>query len=88
MRRDLEARLAALAAAARAQTIERRSRLDNLQTRLQGLSPLSILDRGYALIFDEHGKLVKTSSQVKAGEDIRAKLAKGELRATVKERRE
>ena len=88
MRRDLEARLAALAAAARAQTIERRSRLDNLQTRLQGLSPLSILDRGYALVFDEHGKLVKTSSQVKAGEDIRAKLAKGELRATVKERRE
>lgn len=87
VRRDLQAHLAALVASGRAQLLRHRSRLEQLEARLQGLSPLNILDRGYALVFDAQGKLVKDAAQVQSGEQIRARLAKGELSATVKERR-
>jgi exodeoxyribonuclease VII large subunit len=87
VRRDLQAQLAALTASGRAQLLRHRSRLEQLQARLEGLSPLNILERGYALVFDAQGNLVKDAAQVQSGEDIRARLAKGELTATVKERR-
>ncbi len=87
VRRDLQAQLSALAASGRAQLLRHRSRMEQLEARLQGLSPLSILDRGYALVFDAQGKLVKDAAQVQSGEEIRARLAKGEVTATVKRRR-
>ena len=87
VRRDLQAQLSALVASGRAQLLRHRSRLEQMQARLQGLSPLNILDRGYALVFDAEGKLVKDAAQVQSGEQIRARLAKGEISATVRERR-
>ena len=87
VRRDLQAHLAALVASGRAQLLRHRSRLEQLEARLQGLSPLNILERGYALVFDAQSKLVKDAAQVQTGEQIRARLAKGEFSATVKERR-
>ncbi|HSB74965.1 MAG TPA: exodeoxyribonuclease VII large subunit, partial [Terriglobales bacterium] len=86
VRRDLQAQLAALLASSRAHLLRHRSRFEQLQARLQGLSPLNILDRGYALVFDAEGKLVKDAAQVRSGQEIRARLAKGELTATVKGR--
>jgi exodeoxyribonuclease VII large subunit len=50
---------------------------------LEVLSPLAILERGYALVFDGAGQLVKDAGQVKVGEEIRARVARGEIRATV-----
>lgn len=87
VRRDLQAQLSALVASGRAQLLRHRSRLEQMQARLQGLSPLNILDRGYALVFDAEGKLVKDAAQVQSGEQIRARLAKGEISATIRERR-
>jgi exodeoxyribonuclease VII large subunit len=87
IRRDLQAQLAALLASGRAQLIRHRSRFERLETRLLGLSPLNILDRGYALVFDPQGKLVKDAAQVRSGEEIRARLARGELSATVRQAR-
>jgi exodeoxyribonuclease VII large subunit len=87
VRRDLQAQLAALLASGRAQLLRHRSRLEQLQARLQGLSPLNILDRGYALVFDAQGQLVKDAAQVQSGQEIRARLAKGEITASVKKRR-
>ncbi|HLK34024.1 MAG TPA: exodeoxyribonuclease VII large subunit [Terriglobales bacterium] len=87
VRRDLQAELSALVASARAQMLRHRSRLEQLDARLQGLSPLNILERGYALVFDAQGKLVKDAAQVHKGGEIRARLARGEFTATVKERR-
>ena len=83
-RRDLEARVAALAAAVRALNLHRRGRLERLHEALQALSPLAILDRGYALVFDASGQLLKNARQAKPGSDIRARLAQGEIHATVK----
>ena len=87
VRRDLQAHMAALVASGRAQLLRHRSRLEQMEARLQGLSPLNILERGYALVFDAQGKLVKDAAQVKSGDEIRARLAKGEIDATIKSRR-
>jgi exodeoxyribonuclease VII large subunit len=48
------------------------------------LSPLAILERGYALVFDAAGQLVKDSTQVNPGDEISARLARGAIQATVK----
>jgi exonuclease VII large subunit len=48
---------------------------------------LAILDRGYALVFDSAGALLKDAARVKAGEEISARLARGTIEATVKGRR-
>lgn len=63
---------------------KRRARLDHLAAQLQALSPTNILERGYALVFDADGNLVKDSAQVKTGTDITASVAKGRIIATVK----
>jgi exodeoxyribonuclease VII large subunit len=55
-----------------------------MDTALQALSPLAILERGYALVFDASGKLLKDAAKVKPGDEISARLARGTLDATVK----
>jgi exodeoxyribonuclease VII large subunit len=84
MRRELAAQVAALGAAARRRLIERRASLDRLSAQLDGLSPLKVLDRGYALVFDAAGNLVKDAAQLAQGDEISARLARGMVRATVR----
>ena len=58
-----------------------------LATRaLESVSPLATLDRGYAIVSDEKtGAILTDAAKVKPGTDIRAQLAQGALKATVKE---
>jgi len=84
MRRQLEAGLVALASAARTSFLRRRAQLQQSEARLRELSPTKILERGYALVFDAAGKLVKSASQVHPGDAITARLARGTITATVK----
>jgi exodeoxyribonuclease VII large subunit len=84
MREQLESRTAALGASFRTLLMRRRGRLEQLAGELGALSPVAILERGYALVFDSSGKLVKDSEQVQAGEEIRARVARGEIKAVVK----
>ena len=59
-----------------------------LQLAIRGLnsvSPLATLDRGYAIVEDAAtGKVLLSAAAVKPGDDIRARLAEGELIAEVK----
>ncbi|MGH9669775.1 MAG: exodeoxyribonuclease VII large subunit [Terriglobales bacterium] len=87
MRRDLAARAASLGAVGQRLLLERHGRLEQLAARLGELSPLKILERGYALVLDASGKLVKDAAQVRAGDEITARLARGTLAATVKKAR-
>jgi exodeoxyribonuclease VII large subunit len=64
--------------------LRRRTRLAHLAAQLQALSPTNILERGYALVFDADGNLVKDASSVRQGSEITAQVAKGKLTATVK----
>ncbi len=52
---------------------------------LHSVSPLATLDRGYAIVKDAStDKVLLRASDVRTGDDIRARLSKGELVATVK----
>jgi exodeoxyribonuclease VII large subunit len=86
MRGELQSRTSLLAAAMRAGLAQRRSRVELWSERLQALSPVAILDRGYALVFDRTGKLLKNAEEVAPGEEITARLAQGQLKAEVKEK--
>ncbi len=83
---QLDSGVAALAAAARTSLLRQRGKLNHLTGQLEALSPLAILDRGYALVFDPSGALLKDARLVKAGDEISARLAKGSLIATVNRR--
>ena len=85
MRKDLDARSTAIVSALRNSLLERKVRVERMETALQALSPLAILERGYALVFDGSGTLLKDAAKVKAGDEISARLAKGTVNATVKE---
>ncbi len=86
IRQELRGRVLGLTSVMRSVLLQRRARLEALTGQIDALSPLAILDRGYALVFDSTGRLVKDGKQVSAGDDIRARLAKGEITATVKTR--
>jgi exodeoxyribonuclease VII large subunit len=83
IRRDLETQVSALGAAVRNSLLERKVRLDRIDTALRALSPMAILERGYALVFDASGTLLKDAAQVHAGDKISARLAKGTVDAKV-----
>jgi exodeoxyribonuclease VII large subunit len=82
--KELQAKVAAMAAAARDLLLRRRSRLERLASQMEALSPVAILERGYALVFDASGRLVKDAANVKSGDEIKARLARGEIVADVK----
>lgn len=51
-------------------------------TLLDGLSPLRVLDRGYAMV-QSQGKVVSSAGQVQVGDSLVVRLAQGELQARV-----
>lgn len=60
-------------------------RLEPLRARLEALSPLHILQRGYAVVQTAEGVVVKRPADAPAGKTIRVLLAEGGLRARVEE---
>jgi exodeoxyribonuclease VII large subunit len=83
MSKELESRTTALGSVMRNVLLQYRLRSERLETALQSLSPLAILDRGYALVFDANGKLLKDADAVKVGDEISARLAHGQIDAAV-----
>ncbi len=58
-------------------------RLGSLDARLRALSPLSVLDRGYALVFAADGAVVRSSSQLAGGDIVTTRLAEGSFTSRV-----
>jgi len=59
-------------------------RFKALAARLDGLSPLAVLGRGYAVCWDdERTRILRDASTVKTGDRVRVTLTKGELRCAV-----
>ena len=79
----LDSQTASLASAAHARLLAGRATLDRRTAALEALSPIAILNRGYALVFDANGQLVKDAERLKPGDDISARLARGQVRARV-----
>jgi exodeoxyribonuclease VII large subunit len=55
------------------------ARLDPMNAHLTQLSPLKILDRGYAIVQNEQGRVVKLPADAPAGTRIAIRLALGSL---------
>jgi exodeoxyribonuclease VII large subunit len=65
------------------------SRLQLAARALDSVSPLATLERGYAIVSDAaSGRILTDASATTAGATIRARLARGELEATVTSRRD
>jgi exodeoxyribonuclease VII large subunit len=60
-----------------------RTRLDRSISRLEALSPLRVLERGYALIYGPEGNLLRDAADAPPNTPITAQLARGRLRAKV-----
>ena len=54
-----------------------------MRARVRSLSPQSTLDRGYAVVQKSNGDLVRNPRDVKVGELVQLRLAKGEIGAQI-----
>jgi exodeoxyribonuclease VII large subunit len=64
-------------------TMRRNQRVERCASRLEALSPLRVLERGYALVYGPDGKLLRSTANVVAYDTIVARLADGSVRARV-----
>ena len=63
-----------------------RNRLELFIEKLNGLSPLRRLSRGYAYVEDDKGSCLTSVSQVKAGDSVKIHVTDGYIRALVQEK--
>ena len=64
----------------------RRLQLRGLARALESVSPLATLGRGYAIVFDENGQVLRRAADARDGDRLRARLADGELALKVEPR--
>ena len=62
---------------------EARERLGLAAASLDALSPLAVLQRGYAIAQDASGKPVRDAASVNVGDEVRVRLSKGRLNTRV-----
>ena len=62
---------------------QRRHALDGLAAQLELLNPQRTLERGYAILTDEKGQIVRAPSQLKARQNLGVRLAEGSAQIAV-----
>jgi exodeoxyribonuclease VII large subunit len=72
-----------LEASVRNRVTARRSSLARAAGKLDSLSPLAVLSRGYALVFDDQGRLLHRAADAAVGASLRVRLGEGALTARV-----
>jgi exodeoxyribonuclease VII large subunit len=82
-RRRLESLRLRLFAVAKTAVGTREVGVERADSRLHALSPVRVLERGYALVYGPDGRLLRASADVQQGDRIRARLAKGSVQADV-----
>ncbi|MEE9386883.1 MAG: exodeoxyribonuclease VII large subunit [Nannocystaceae bacterium] len=65
-----------------------RLRLGRASAKLGALSPLAVLERGYAVAQTDRGRVVRSFADVAVGDAIELRLGHGRVRATVRSRGE
>jgi len=83
MHKNLQGIALQLPRAMRGVLLSRRARWEQLSAKLDGLSPLKILERGYAVVFDPAGKPLTDSARLSPGDRLRVRLARGGVNAEV-----
>lgn len=64
-----------------------RDQFSSRMRELQAVSPLSVLGRGYAILSNENGRVIRNADQTRPGDTLTARLGEGELTLTVSEAR-
>jgi exodeoxyribonuclease VII large subunit len=82
-RRALEALRHRLDVVARGQLARRRHVVDAARGKLEALSPLRVLERGFSLAQLADGRLLTDAREVKPGDALRVRLRRGEVQAEV-----
>ena len=82
-RRRYEAASSACDAVMNEKLQDGRERLALAAASLDALSPLGVLQRGYAIAQDASGKLVRDAAAVNAGDEVTVRLSKGKLNTRV-----
>jgi exodeoxyribonuclease VII large subunit len=59
------------------------AQLGSFDARLRSLSPLAVLDRGYALVLSADGTVVRSIEQIAKGDRVKTRLSNGEFGSTV-----
>ena len=62
-----------------------RTRIATCRTILENASPQTIFNRGYSMVTDEKGNIIKSSAQVKSGEMLTITPSEGKIKAKVEE---
>ena len=62
-----------------------KSRSELLRHKLDALSPLAVLDRGYAIVAAQDGSTVKSVKQVNEGESLTVTMKDGKMITTIRE---
>jgi len=60
-------------------------RLEALNARLRSLSPLAVLERGYALVLGADGTLIRSTTQIGIGDQVTTRLSNGEFTSRVEQ---
>ncbi len=73
------------------QAVQRRlakqhERLGGLARQLQAVSPLAVLGRGYAILQNDEGQVVRRATDTQPGQTLTARLGEGRLKVEVKRR--
>lgn len=63
---------------------EAAGKVELLRGSIKILGPDTTLDRGYAIVFNRQGKVVTSPANIKTGEELELKVAKGQIQATAK----
>lgn len=80
--RDLRHRLLTIEANGRKQRLERVRRAMGM---MDSLSPLKVLDRGYALVQSREGRALRDATELRVGDELQIRLSAGQLVARVSE---
>ena len=57
--------------------------LESITTNLKAISPLAVLDRGYAIVMNENGQALKSSKDIKVGDTVTTRLGDGGFTSNV-----
>ncbi|HET9621824.1 MAG TPA: exodeoxyribonuclease VII large subunit, partial [Kofleriaceae bacterium] len=82
-RRELDALIARRDGAMRAQLADRRAALGALGAGMAALSPLAVLDRGFAMVARGDGSIVRDAAHARPGDRLTVRLARGSLGVVV-----
>jgi len=85
-RADLGPLAVRLQHAARLRLARGEARLSDAATRLNGLSPLTILGRGYAIASRADGRVLRAADEVAVGDELTLRLGRGRLKTRVEGR--